>query len=321
VFEDEESGPATVSLTVGDVLDYQLILFKMPDANTIVFGIDSDEIEIPQQNEANDVNELSEPNEPSEPVLLPIHGVEESEKKFSLNCPESDRPNQASKIMKSFDRAIAGGEKDGMVDIDTDITANTIWTANNTYHIIADVNVQALLVIEPGTMIGFASGRSMIVNNGGMVISCGTPDSPIIYTSDSGTPGYGDYYCALRIEETASSSCKVIYSAFQFAEAGIMVINNKLDTPIKNNWFLYNVYGIIESGTKHTDLLNNCCFETYDSGIEVYLAAVPSGEADANSHIIIQNNTCDYYQDYGITIHGVADSRSRNIFSVNSFLL
>lgn len=47
-FEDEELGLAMVNLTVGDVLDYQLIVFKIPDANTVIFGIDSDTIEIPE---------------------------------------------------------------------------------------------------------------------------------------------------------------------------------------------------------------------------------------------------------------------------------
>lgn len=47
-FDDEELGLAMVNLTVGDILDYQLILFKIPDANTVIFGIDSDAIEIPE---------------------------------------------------------------------------------------------------------------------------------------------------------------------------------------------------------------------------------------------------------------------------------
>lgn len=44
-FENEESCLAMVNLTVGDVLDYQLILFKMPNGNTVIFGIDSDEVQ------------------------------------------------------------------------------------------------------------------------------------------------------------------------------------------------------------------------------------------------------------------------------------
>jgi hypothetical protein len=62
----------------------------------------------------------------------------------------------------------------------------------------------------------------------------------------------------------------------------------------------------VEFGTKHTNIVNNLCFATYYRAIEVFLASM-SGAADANSFIAIQNNTCDYYHDEGIVVHGVAD--------------
>lgn len=46
-FEDEELSLAIINLTVVDILNYQLIFFKVPDANTVIFGIDSDSIETP----------------------------------------------------------------------------------------------------------------------------------------------------------------------------------------------------------------------------------------------------------------------------------
>ncbi len=74
-FEDEELGLAIVNLTVGDVLDHQLILFKIPDANTIIFSIDSDAFQTepePEPSKVSDVNEPEpepEPNEPQEPNI------------------------------------------------------------------------------------------------------------------------------------------------------------------------------------------------------------------------------------------------------------
>ena len=64
-FEDEELGLAIVNLTVGDLLDYQLILFKIPDANTVIFGIDSDAIEIPEPE--------PEPDTEAEQIDLQFH--------------------------------------------------------------------------------------------------------------------------------------------------------------------------------------------------------------------------------------------------------
>ncbi len=68
-FEDEELGLAIVNLTVGDLLDYQLILFKIPDANTIIFGIDSDAVQNEPEPEPSKVSEVNEPNEPNEPDM------------------------------------------------------------------------------------------------------------------------------------------------------------------------------------------------------------------------------------------------------------
>ena len=59
----------------------------------------------------------------------------------------------------------------GVINISSDITTNQVWTANNIYHITANVNVRALLVIEPGTIVAFAADKVMFVNNGGTLIS------------------------------------------------------------------------------------------------------------------------------------------------------
>ncbi len=44
-FDNEQISLATVNLTVNGVLDYQLAVFKVPDANIVVFGIDTDVME------------------------------------------------------------------------------------------------------------------------------------------------------------------------------------------------------------------------------------------------------------------------------------
>jgi len=195
---------------------------------------------------------------------------------------------------------------DSIIDVNSDITLNTVWTSYNTYHVIADVNVQALLVVEPGTVVTFAPDKSMSVNNGGTLMSVGTPDNPIIYTSDSGTPGYADYYCPVYIEETASANTKIMYSYVEYAYIGVMVLNNELEADIQNNYFYSNVYGIVEFGKKHTNIRNNLLVASYYSGIEVFLGD-STGEGSANSSILVEDNTCDYYQDNGITVHGVED--------------
>ncbi len=161
-------------------------------------------------------------------------------------------------------------------------------------------------MIEPGTTIYFGYSGGLTVNNGGTLISAGTPENLIIYTSDTGY-GWGDYYCAIFVEQTASPATKITYSYVGCAQYGIITDNIRLDTPIENNYLFYNVYGILEYGTHLTDIMNNLIYYGYNeyyysSGIEVYMES-SEGIADANSNILIQNNTCDY-QDYGIVVYG-----------------
>jgi len=316
-----------------NTLIYQLWLYYNPDANIYAaFGIGLAELLTPVEEEAaqgellaDDLGEpvaISVPEEPNQPQLqtaadyntLPLMRAEQHPRKVLLHCPNNvDEIIPAPVLSRETESAMMYGEGgggmlllDGAIDVNSDITTNQIWTAGNTYHITTDISVQALLVIEPGTIILYAYDTGMFVNNGGTLISSGTPDNPIIYTSDAQYPGYGDYYCPIYIEETASPATKVTYNYIEYAEIGIIVLNNRLDNDIENNYLSNNVYGIVEYGTAHTNITNNLVYGTYYNAIEVHMASL-AGQGDANSIITIQNNTCDYYQDFGIAVVGVAN--------------
>jgi hypothetical protein len=196
-----------------------------------------------------------------------------------------------------------------IIDISSNITTNTIWTSNNIYHILNAIEVNgAMLVIEPGTTVTFAGGGSdagIKVLNGGTLIARGTGDNPILFTSDSSTPDYDDYYYAAYIDETASTATQFTYCIVEWAYSGIALFNIDLDTNIENNYFMACVWGITEYGTKHTDIINNLCFGSGYCGIYVNMKSL-SDVSDADSIIKIQNNTCDY-QECGITIYGADD--------------
>lgn len=79
--------------------------------------------------------------------------------------------------------------------ISADIDQNTTWTANNTYVLNGLVFVQngADLTIEPGTVIkgraqeNITSGdgaSALIIERGSRILADGTPDAPIIFTSE-----------------------------------------------------------------------------------------------------------------------------------------
>ncbi|MCK4904677.1 HEAT repeat domain-containing protein [bacterium] len=202
-----------------------------------------------------------------------------------------------------------------VIEIDTNITINTIWESGNVYHVTANVNVQALLIIEPGTVVQYGSSGALFVNNGGTLVARGTPDNLITFTSDATTPGYADYYCAIYIDQTASISTKITYSVIEFAYVGIATNNIGLDYPIQNNRVHYCVYGIGESGIELTDIVNNQIFGSYYSGINIYMAS-DSGAVDRDSKILITNNTCDFYQDSGITIYGSALEEDAGVVNI-----
>jgi len=295
----------------------------LDSADSCAFGWDHNEVAI-----STDILSFGQPapnayNEPNEPNITPPpnHWVQAylGREPNSANFPDSntaeipDRSQWQQQLLlerssESEEMQLDDAEST-VVEVYSDITTNQIWTANNTYHINDNINVQALLVIEPGTVISFSYDGSLIVNNGGTLISSGTPDNPIIYTSDAYS-GWQDYYCAIEVQETASPATRITYSSIDCAFIGIMTKNIRLDTPIQNNHLLYNNRGIFEYGTKHTDILNNLIYggynyDYYSYAIEVFMES-ETATADANSFILIENNTC-YYQDYGITVHGTED--------------
>jgi hypothetical protein len=81
------------------------------------------------------------------------------------------------------------------IRVNEDITANTTWTANNTYILprLKYVFVQpgATLTIEPGTRIEGEQGSVLVVTRGAKIEAVGTAESPIVMTSRTpNKPGF-----------------------------------------------------------------------------------------------------------------------------------
>jgi hypothetical protein len=278
-FEDEELGLAMVNLTVGDVLDYQLILFKIPDANTIIFGIDSDAVQVEPEPEP-------EPEPKLQPTTTPyshlkIKPRQEKEKVLRI-CPQVVKrseltipdANDKGRTFSTHDGSVALSKDGGVIDVTSDITTNTLWTADNVYHVLNPIDVNnALLVIEPGTMVAFAAGTDAGIRiiNGGALMSRGTPGNEIVYTSDATYPNYEDYYCPIYITETASLATQVKYSIVEWAYAGVVVLDRKLETNIENNYFVNCVFGVVEYGLDHTNITNNLFYGSGYGAIEIYM--------------------------------------------------
>lgn len=85
------------------------------------------------------------------------------------------------------------------INITTDITANTTWTNNNTYILYGDIIVKngVTLTIQEGTLIKGDKGTlsRLVVAIGGKLIAQGTPEQPIVFTSNqpAGSRGRADW--------------------------------------------------------------------------------------------------------------------------------
>lgn len=224
------------------------------------------------------------------------------------------------------------------VEIYSDITVNQVWTADKAYYItsnpsdpnIQTINVQALLVIEPGTTVIYGANACLAVNNGGTLIANGTPDKPIFFTPDYLYYLYPDsigyywlsiftesvyYQCPIYVESTASTATTIRYCMMEGAVSGVVIQNIRLANPIENNYFVGNGWGVFEQGPRLTDISNNLFFCNSRDGIEVFFIPDPNTTADMSHSLNITGNTCDYNQFVGITVHGVQDPN--NIPTVN----
>ncbi len=85
------------------------------------------------------------------------------------------------------------------VEVSTDITSNTTWSADKIYLLKNIVNVTsgATLTIMPGTLIkgDKASKGTLVINRGGKIEAVGTVDKPIVFTSNqaAGARASGDW--------------------------------------------------------------------------------------------------------------------------------
>jgi len=77
------------------------------------------------------------------------------------------------------------------------ITASRTLTAGNTYKLRGLVYVTngAILTIEPGTKIVGENGKNgaLIITRSAKIMADGTPDKPIVFTSEAATPQRGDW--------------------------------------------------------------------------------------------------------------------------------
>lgn len=121
------------------------------------------------------------------------------------------------------------------VDVSGTISSNTTWTvANSPYVVTADITVAspAILSVEPGVKVKFASGADLTIADGAGLTAEGTSTAPIVFTSykddiggdDNGdgtatTPAAGDWGSVTYAGWKSGSTCVAALGSMKWVEA------------------------------------------------------------------------------------------------------
>jgi hypothetical protein len=106
------------------------------------------------------------------------------------------------------------------VTVDQDITTSVTWTSDKTYFINGNINLgnNSVLTIQPGTVIKFSAGSSLIIGDesNATLIANGTSAKPIIFTSSALAPAAGAWK-GLFFEGYTLNNTSLSYCNIQFA--------------------------------------------------------------------------------------------------------
>ena len=167
-----------------------------------------------------------------------------------------------------------------VVTISQDITQSITWTADKVYVINGSVDVgnNAVLTIEPGTVIKFNAGSSLNIgySSNATIIANGTAALPITFTSSAGLPAAGAwdglYFYSYTLNNSSLKYCNIQYAG-------------------SNTVGAINLYGC--------DLAIDYCNISNSGSNGIYT----SYSAPKGGFVTFTNNTITNAVNYGIYIH------------------
>ncbi len=227
-----------------------------------------------------------------------------------------------------------------------DIDYDQMWTADATYYVEDNVNVShdenpVTLTIEPGTVIKFASGKSINIGANGAIVAKGEPFRYIVFTSDqddesgedltwhwewdeekqkdvqvddetSGSPA--DYHEAINIGSVASTDCRIEFCKFGYAEYGVKVLGDDIEDGIRHCIFRQCTGGVY---------LYCCTLSVFNCLIADTACGVNVNASVVSFTVNVQNCTFDNCSQYGLRLNGsgaypaLCGTISENLFTNN----
>jgi hypothetical protein len=204
----------------------------------------------------------------------------------------------------------------------------------NTYIVVADVNVQPCntLVIEPGTTINFESDLSMNIH--GLLIAIGTDENKILFTSTQSNPNTFDWdyinFSEADNDTSILKHCIIEYGRHVFIESSCLSVENcelrylynsitcylNSNVEIKNCYFHnYSESGVLVGGTSNVAIKDNI-FEITAPYNSIFTGIYISGGNGLIENNLIYNPT-NQNSDY---IDGINLSGSNNIQISNNII-
>ncbi len=191
-----------------------------------------------------------------------------------------------------------------VVIVDYNIFEATTWNADSLYVVPNSIKVDALLTIEPGTIIKFHPGSGLEVWENGTISALGSSTDGIVFTSikddiggdtnedESGTsPDAGDW---VNIDLGNQNGSQFIYCTFSYGGNS-------------------SYFGTLNLGSNYSKV-DNCTFKNNDAYLSggVYYGALAA--QDAGDDCIITNNIF-YNNKVPISIDGHISINKSNKFS------
>jgi hypothetical protein len=108
--------------------------------------------------------------------------------------------------------------------ITTDIIVDTTWNLAGTPYIIdtgLNIGSGATLTIEARVQVEFNAGKWLDVESGGALVVNGSSGTPVVFTSNAGTPEAGDWYY-INVNGGGSATidyCEIAYGGFNTNDA------------------------------------------------------------------------------------------------------
>jgi hypothetical protein len=197
------------------------------------------------------------------------------------------------------------------------ITANTTWTANNTYRVIGDVVVDSgvTLLIEPGTQIQFTDGASLVVS--GSLNATGTESNPITFTSSRvvNSTAFRGAWNTILFNATSDEKLTLEHVKIEYATYGITIKSWK-PAVAKNSHILNCSESSIHIGGWDLLISSNILLE--GNIIENNKKGITTDNERVHAGVMIQGNTIQYNDEEGILIvSGGAYTSATNVYLYN----